>query len=93
MIVEFNSCFQISKTVLFEAGYYTIGENNDPHFATVAMELTRSKAGFKQRGQCQKDLLPEGSAARAFFDKWDSHHFGVLTDGQFEELKEDLKKL
>lgn len=93
MAREFNSCFQISKTVLFEVGYYTIGENKDPHFATIAMELTRDKAGFKQIGQCQKDLLPEGSAARSFFDKWDSYHFGVLTDEQLEELKEDLKKL
>lgn len=50
---EFISVFKITKTVMFEIRYYTLGDNSNPYFTTCAMEFIRSKRNFKRIGQCQ----------------------------------------
>lgn len=35
---EFMYCFQISKLIVFEVEYYTLGGNKAPYFSTSAAE-------------------------------------------------------
>lgn len=90
---EFASCFQISKMVIFEVGYYTLGSNGSPYFATSASRFVRNKKDYDLCGQCQGELLPEGSLARDFWEKWHSFHLHGLTEGELDELWRDVEKL
>lgn len=71
---EFMYCFQISKLIVFNVQYYTLGSNRTPHFVTSANEFIRSKRDYSRCGQAQVDLLPKGSPARRFWQKWDPAH-------------------
>lgn len=43
---EFMYCFQISKLIVFEVEYYTLGGNKAPYFSTSAAEFIRSKRDY-----------------------------------------------
>ena len=87
---EFNACFQMSKMILFEVSYYTLGDNQNPYFATSADEFIRSKRDFSMVGQCQENLLKEFPEAYNFYKKWDVFHLKQLTQEQYDEMRKDL---
>ena len=90
---EFMYGFQISKMIVFNVSYYTLGSNNNPYFSTSADEFIRSKRDFSRCGQCQKVILPKSSKAMRFYDKWDKCHLHDLTDEQYTELISDIEVL
>ena len=90
---EFNACFQMSKMILFEVSYYTLGDNQNPYFATSACEFIRSKRDFCRIGQCQENLLKEFPEAYSFYKKWDVFHLKQLTQEQYNEMRKDLRIL
>lgn len=90
---EFKACFQITKLVTFNVKYYTLGGNKNPYFSTSANLFFKNKKGFDSCGQCQERILPKGSLARKFYDKWDKKHLLALTNEELIELYEDVKAL
>lgn len=90
---EFVSAFQISKTIVFEVEYYTLSSNGSPGFTTSAAQFCRSKKDYTRCGQAQEALLNPGTAARAFFDKWDRLHLHDLTPEEYAEMRNDMEKL
>lgn len=90
---EFMYCFQISKMIVFEVEYYTLGSNKAPYFSTSAAEFIRSKRDYKRCGQAQAALLPKGSPARRFWKKWDPLHLKDLTPEEYEEIATDIEQL
>ena len=90
---EFLAVFQMSKTIIFEVDYYTLCNNETPHFTTRAAQFCRNKRDYNQGGQAQKSLLRNYPTAMRFFKKWDAHHLHDLTPAQYIELREDLDEL
>lgn len=90
---EFMYCFQISKMIVFEVEYYTLGSNKAPYFSTSAAEFIRSKRDYSRCGQAQAALLPKGSPARRFWQKWDPLHLKDLTPEEYKEMIADIEQL
>lgn len=90
---EFTAVFQITKKIIFEVNYYTLGNNNNAHFSTSASEFNQPKTDFRSCGQAQEKLLPVSSMAGRFFKKWDSKHLSDLTEDEYAEMIADLEKL
>lgn len=90
---EFHYVFQITKLIMFEVDYYTVGSNSQPYFGTSANQFYKNKSGYTQGGQAQEDLLPHASAAYKFYKKWDSKHLCALTPEEMDNLEKDLKIL
>lgn len=90
---EFLYAFCIDKTTVFNVEYYTLGRNKAPYFATSACKFNRPKTDWSEGGQAQERLLPRGSAARRFYDKWDRLHLKDLTDEEYAELVDDIAEL
>ena len=87
---EFNACFQMSKMILFNVSYYTLGNNQNPYFVTSADEFIRSKRDFCRGGQAQEALLKGFPEAYNFYKKWDVFHLKQLTQEQYDEMRKDL---
>ena len=87
---EFNACFQMSKMILFNVSYYTLGDNQNPYFSTSAYEFVRNKRDFCRAGQAQEILLNEFPEAYSFYKKWDVFHLKQLTQEQYDEMRKDL---
>ena len=83
---EFLYAFCIDKTTVFEVEYKTLGGNKAPYFSTSAEKFNRPKTDWSMCGQAQERLLPRGSVARRFYDKWDRLHLKDLTDEEYAEL-------
>lgn len=90
---EFMYAFCIDKTTVFEVDYYTLGNNKAPDFSTYAAKFNRPKSDWSEGGQAQERLLPVGSPARKFFDKWDHLHLHDLTDEEYSEIRTDIEEL
>lgn len=90
---EFMYAFCISRTIVFEVNYYTLGGNEHPYFSTSASKFNRPKTDWKRCGQAQADLLPKFSTAMKFWKKWDKHHCKDLTDDEYTELIKDIDEL
>jgi len=90
---EFQAVFQLSKTEIFEVRYYTLSTNQRPYFATDAARFCRNKRDYSTCGQAQEDVCRRHRAAYNFYKKWDVKHLQDLTDAEYMELREDLKKL
>lgn len=54
---EFMYAFQITRKIIFEVRYSTLGSNQHPYFATSAEEFNQPKTDYERGGQCQGDLL------------------------------------
>jgi len=89
--IEFKYTFQITKKVIFEVSYYTLGSNKTPHFATSAAVFNQPKFDFNQCGQCQKDVL-FGNVLK-FYYKYDSFHLLDLNDEQYQNIINDIELL
>lgn len=88
---EFLYAFMISRMIVFEVNYYTLGSNGHPHFATEANEFNRPKTDYKRGGQAQSDLLK--GAARKMWLKWDHKHLQDLSPEEYTELIQDIEHL
>ena len=90
---EFKYCFQITKLIMFEVEYYTLGNNKSPYFVTEANEFFKNKKDYKSGGQAQDRLLPKNSIARQFWEKWDKKHLKDLSDNEYREVVKDIEEL
>lgn len=90
---EFKYCFQITKLVMFEVGYYTLGNNENPYFATSANKFYKNKRDYECGGQAQDRILPKNSIVRQFWEKWDKEHLKDLSDDKYRELVKDIEEL
>ncbi len=90
---EFKYCFQITKLIMFEVEYYTLGSNESPYFVTEANEFFKNKKDYKSGGQAQDRLLPKNSFARQFWEKWDKKHLKDLSDDEYREVVKDIEEL
>lgn len=89
---EFMYAFQITRKIIFEVNYYTLGSNPSPHFSTSAVEFNQPKTDYDRGGQCQEDVLPAGPA-KEFYTKWDYCHLHDLNDTQWQEVVDDIERL
>ena len=83
----------MSKMILFNVSYYTLGDNQNPYFSTSAYEFVRNKRDFCRAGQAQEILLNEFPEAYSFYKKWDIFHLKQLTQEQYNEMRKDLRIL
>ena len=83
----------MSKMILFEVSYYTLGGNQNPYFSTSAYEFVRNKRNFCRAGQAQETLLKGFPEAYNFYKKWDIFHLEQLTKEQYDEMRKDLRIL
>lgn len=88
---EFKAVIQLSKTVIFEVEYYTLGHNSKPYFATSASVFCRNKRDYNMCGQCQEDVLK--GKAKNFWKKWDTLHLKDLSEEEYAEMHRDLEDL
>ena len=89
--MEFNYIFEISRMVIFEVNYHTIGGNNHPYFATNAVKFIWSKRDYETCGQCQERVLT--GKALEFFKKWNPLHLKDLTEDEYRLILEDIEVL
>lgn len=90
---EFKYYFQITKLVMFEVEYCTLGSNKNPYFATSANKFLKNKRGYGCCGQAQDRLLPKNSIVRQFWGKWDKKHLKDLSDDEYREITKDIEEL
>ncbi len=88
---EFHYAFQLTRKIIFEVDYYTLGSNKSAYFATSACEFNQPKTDWCRAGQAQKDLCT--GVAKDFYEKWDHKHLYKLDDAEFEEVVNDLEVL
>lgn len=88
---EFEYTFQITKTIVFEVNYHTVGSNKSPYFSTSAAVFNRPKSDYNRCGQCQNDVL--FGLSMKFFKKWDELHLKDLTVEQYNNLIVDIELL
>ena len=85
--------FRTNKRDMFTIRYDRTGNNKNMDFATTASTFNRKRTDYERGGQAQKDILKEGTKARAFYDKWDKKHLGTLTQKEYKELVNDIEDL
>ena len=90
---EFIASFQLSKKIVFNVDFYTLGNNSHPHFSTSAFEFNQPKTDYCRGGQGQEVLTKGFLAARRFWRKWDKKHLQDLTEEEYAELITDLEKM
>lgn len=90
---EFRCAFQVTRTIIFEVCYHTLGRNDKPYFSTQANRLNTRRTDYTECGQAQDRLLPKGSVARRFWEKWDGKHLATLTDEERDEVWADIATL
>ena len=90
---EFHAVFEITRSIIFEVNYYTLGSNRSPYFTTSANQFNRPKTNYNCCGQAQNELLHGHALAHLFYRKWDKLHLKDLTDVQYSEMRYDLTLL
>ena len=88
---EFLYAFQLSKKIIFEVDYYTLGSNENPYFSMSAAEFNQPKSDYSRCGQCQEDLCT--GLALEFVNKWDYLHLRNPSDNEYREILEDIEDL
>ena len=89
---EFSYAFQLTRKIIFDVDYHTIGSNEYPYFSTSANEFNQPKTDWCRCGQAQGELLT--GAAKRFWEKWDYLHCKKIeNEAQFNELIEDIEEL
>lgn len=90
---EFHAVFEISRKIIFEVDFYTLGSNNHPYFTTSAFEFNQPKTDWKSGGQGQERLLSHNSVAYEFYKKWDFKHLHDLSEVEFIEMLSNMNEL
>ena len=90
---EFIASFQLSKKIIFNVNFYTLGNNSHPYFSTSANEFNQPKTDYCRGGQAQEDLTKNFLTAKRFWEKWDKKHLQDLTENEYEELMQDIEVL
>ncbi len=90
---EFIASFQLSKKIVFNVNFYTLGNNFHPYFSTSAFEFNQPKTDYCRGGQAQEDLTKNFYVARRFWKKWDKKHLQDLTEEEYTDLIIDLEKM
>ena len=90
---EFIASFQLSKKIIFNVDFYTLGNNSCPHFSTSAFEFNQPKTDYCIGGQAQEDLTKGFYVARRFWKKWDKKHLQNLTEKEYVDLIIDLERM
>ena len=90
---EFIASFQLSKKIIFEVNFYTLGNNSHPYFSTSAYEFNQPKTDYRRGGQAQEDLTKGFYMARRFWKKWDKKHLQDLTEEEYADLIIDLERM
>ena len=90
---EFIASFQLSKKIVFNVDFYTLGNNSHPHFSTSAFEFNQPKTDYCRGGQAQEDLTKKFYTARRFWKKWDKKHLQDLTEEEYTNLITDLERM
>lgn len=90
---EFLAVFQITKLIVFEVEYCTLGSNKTPRFATSTNKFIKSKRDYSCCGQAQDILLLKTSVAYRFWEKWNAKHLQDLTQAEYDEMWNDLQHL
>jgi hypothetical protein len=90
---EFFFTLQLSKTIIFNIEYSTLGNNNKPRFVTSADEFNKSKSDYNRCGQCQDYLLPDFKLAFDFYQKWNFKHLDDLNSFEYDKMILDIKLL
>ena len=90
---EFIASFQLSKKIIFNVNYYTLGNNSCPYFSTSACEFNQPKTDYCRCGQAQEDLTKKFLTGRRFWKKWDKKHLQDLTENEYGELMQDIETL
>lgn len=90
---EFIASFQLSKKIVFNVDFYTLGNNSHPHFSTSAFEFNQPKTDYCRGGQGQEVLTKGFLAARRFWRKWDKKHLQDLTEEEYADLIIDLERM
>lgn len=85
--------FRVGDRNIFVVRYDRVGDNKTMDFATSSSELNKRRTDITRGGQAQKDLLPKGSKAREFYEKWDKKHLKSLTQKEYNELNNDIEEL
>ena len=89
---EFKYVFQLSKKVVFEVDFYTLGSNSHPYFTTSASEFNQPKTDYRRCGQAQDELCT--GLAKKFYEKWDNMHLKDIPDkATYDELVSDIEGL
>lgn len=90
---EFIASFQLSKKIIFNVDFYTLGNNSCPHFSTSVFEFNQPKTDYCSGGQAQEDLTKGFYIVRKFWKKWDKKHLQDLTEEEYADLIIDLEKM
>ena len=89
---EFHYAFQLSRKIIFEVSYYTLGSNSNAYFTTCASEFNQPKTDWCRCGQAQKDLC--SGLSKIFYEKWDKYHLKDITEQEvFDDLIKDVEYL
>ena len=91
--MEFRYMFMTAPNTIFAVDNRTIGNNNFSYFNTSVYELNKNRHAFKIAGQAQDELLPEGSMAKRFYDKWKSKAFETLSKDTLQKMSIDIESL
>lgn len=91
--MEFHYAFFLNCKIVFEVEYYTLGNNQNPYFATTVFKFNQPKTDWEQGGQAQERLLPKNSKAYKFYKKWDKLHIHNLTQEEYNEIRKDITVL
>ena len=89
--MEFSYAFQLTRKIIFNVTYHTLGNNEHPYFSTSANEFNQPKTDYSRGGQAQAELCT--GLARQFWEKWDHLHLKDLTDEEYRLICEDIEDL
>lgn len=95
--VYFDYSFCIEKgnkrKIQFSVSYVHRAGNKEPYFATDSSLMNHTRTDINRGGQCQKDVLPNGSLAYKFYEKWDKKHLQTLNNQEMTEVLADIEEL
>lgn len=92
---DYSFCIEIrnKRKTQFNVTYIHRAGNNTPYFATSCFVMNHVRTDINQGGQCQKRVLPIGSLAYAFYEKWDKKHLQELNEQELAEMLVDIEGL
>lgn len=85
----FLYAFQLSKKIIFEVHYYTLGSNEeDTYFSTSAVEFNQPKTDYT----IYEEANLSGQALE-FYNKWNYLHHKNPNNQEYMQILEDIEDL